>query len=408
MDNFTAILQQTGSLSFFLFFCLSALIPTVPLILQKRQGTSVFSSFFDTYYINPNSVNIHFPEKKRNLIVVFMESWESSYLSKNDGGAFEQTLIPQFVALTKKHTSFYHTNSGGGMDIYGTSSTIGGTVAKLSGIPLSGVFKVTHEKSESFLPYAITLNDILAKEGYNQVFSYATEKEFAKTGLLFQTHGNVAFHDVNYYREKGLFTAPRYNAWGFFDYMLYDFAKNTITELAAKPEPFFYGFALVDTHMGTPVICERCEKSTSPNEQFWDVIRCADKQIASFIEWAEMQPWFANTAIVVFGDHLLPDRPGFFPETPTVERTWLNLFVNPAITATCTTNRRFSSFDMFPTILEAIGVSIEGHGLAFGRSLFSTRPTLLEELNDKVYINNELAKRSTQYEAFISEPNAAN
>ncbi len=52
--------------------------------------------------------------------------------------------------------------------------------------------------------------------------------------------------------------------------------------------------------------------------------------------------------------------------------------------------------DIFPTVLSAMGFSIEGERLGLGTNLFSTRKTLSEELGLK-YEFDELSKYSDYY-----------
>ena len=60
-------------------------------------------------------------------------------------------------------------------------------------------------------------------------------------------------------------------------------------------------------------------------------------------------------------------------------RTVYNLFINPAVTPVETQNRQFSTLDMFPSTLAAMGVKIDGDRLALGTNLFSEKKTLIEE-----------------------------
>lgn len=45
------------------------------------------STLFEDYYVDPNNVDINFPENKRNLLLIYMESMESTYASTDVGGA---------------------------------------------------------------------------------------------------------------------------------------------------------------------------------------------------------------------------------------------------------------------------------------------------------------------------------
>lgn len=43
---------------------------------------------------NPAKVKMTFPKEKKNLIYIFMESMESSYADKEDGGTMDDNYIP--------------------------------------------------------------------------------------------------------------------------------------------------------------------------------------------------------------------------------------------------------------------------------------------------------------------------
>ena len=63
---------------------------------------------------------------------------------------------------------------------------------------------------------------------------------------------------------------------------------------------------------------------------------------------------------------------------------------------TKTTNRQFTSLDMFPTTLAALGAEIEGERLALGTNLYSNKKTIIEEKGYS-YVFNELNIRSSFY-----------
>ena len=54
-----------------------------------------------------------FPEKKRNLIYIFLESMENTYMSKLDGGAYDINYIPDLTALAEENLNFSHTDQVG-------------------------------------------------------------------------------------------------------------------------------------------------------------------------------------------------------------------------------------------------------------------------------------------------------
>ena len=70
----------------------------------KNQMES--SKFIEDNYVKPDTVNVTFPEKKRNLIYIFMESMESTFISKDEGGVMNYNLIPELTKLAQDNTNF--------------------------------------------------------------------------------------------------------------------------------------------------------------------------------------------------------------------------------------------------------------------------------------------------------------
>lgn len=78
------------------------------------------------------------------------------------------------------------------------------------------------------------------------------------------------------------------------------------------------------------------------------------------------------------------------------KRTGYNVILNSKVEPIRENNRAFTSLDMFPTTLAAMGVKIEGDKLGLGVNLFSDEPTLTEKYGYG-YVELELSKKSTFY-----------
>ena len=64
------------------------------------------------------------------------------------------------------------------------------------------------------------------------------------------------------------------------------------------------------------------------------------------------------------------------------------------------TRRTFSNLDLAPSILEALGWELPGHGFALGRSLFANEPTMLE-IYGRDSLDVLLRQRSVQYDSLL-------
>lgn len=373
------------------------------------------SDFYKNEYITPKYENIVFPENKKNLIVILLESMESSFTSKENSGLFDINLIPNLSILANENINFSNTAKiGGGTDLSGTGWTIAAMTSKFAGLPYN-LIEVENQNHFVFLPSAITLNDILNRNGYEQLFIFGSDKSFGGRDTFLETHGEVNIHDIQWYKEHNMLPKDYFVYWGFEDKKLYDFAKVELDILSQEDKPFMFGLLTVDTHMPTGYQCEDCP--TTENMPIKNTVLCADKMISDFLEWCKTQSWYDNTTIVIMGDHLFMATKETNPfgnddyitmhslknELEGMEnnpRRWLDIFINatPVYNEYNIKNRKFSSLDMFPTILASIGCTIKDDKLGFGVNLFSNEKTLCERFPEN-YINSQLMTRNKQYES---------
>lgn len=396
------LILKSANIILFIFSTNNVLLCLDSLIMNFRLDRYLSSYFEQTEiykkeYIDPANIEFRFPEQKRNLILIFLESMESTFFRTIDGGDFNEDLIPELRDLALNHIHFSDSHQlGGAIQLNGTGWTIAGIVSQTLGIPLNiPIFDQPYKKPNHFLPNVIGLTDILSQAGYQQRFLIGSDKEFANRDIFFETHGNVMIKDLNYYKSINKLPKDYFVWWGFEDEKLYQFAKEELLELSSKSEPFNLILLTVDTHFFDGYLSSSCQKKF--DAQYKNVLACASKQVAGFVKWIQKQHFYKNTTIVIVGDHLYMD--GSFVSAEANRRIF-NVFINPASKPVKNTHRKFSSFDIFPSILDSIGVEYNAPGLGLGRSLFKDTVTLLEKYNVE-YINQEIIKRSKEYNKFI-------
>ena len=130
------------------------------------------------------------------------------------------------------------------------------------------------------------------------------------------------------------------------------------------------------------------------------VILCADKMIFEFLEWCKAQSWYEDTVIVIVGDHLTMQSDFYNISDKNYKRTVYNAIINSAVEPKHTKNRLFTTMDMYPTTLAAMGAKIDGDRLGLGTNLFSGKKTIIEKLGFD-YVNEEISKKSTFYDNYI-------
>jgi len=358
------------------------------------------SDFIERHYVDPRHANIQFPETRRNLIFIYLESAETSFMSVELGGGSATNLIPELTELAQRYVHFSNTDKfGGALQVVGTGWTIAGMFASTAGLPLTlPLDGNAMNRFEYFAPGVFPLGSILQQEGYNQMLIVGSDAEFGGRYSFFTQHGNYMIRDVFTAETDGIISEGRRVWWGFEDMKLYEYAKMQLSYLAALDAPFNLTLLTVDTHHIDGFVCPLC--IVYYVRQYNNVIRCGSRQLYDFITWVQAQDFYENTTIVILGDHLSmqPDLPDHLYEGHV--RTIYNAIINSAVETENEKNRIFTKMDFFPTTLAAMGVTIEGDRLALGVNLFSNLPTF-PEIYGLEKFESELRSRSRFYNSLL-------
>lgn len=370
------------------------------------------SGLYEKAYINPEKVNLTFPEKKRNLIYIFMESMETTYISKDLGGAQKENLLPNLTNRIQNGEAINFSNSdtiGGALPIRLTGFTVGGMVAQSAGVPVRTSLdnntldnNSNYQNLKQFLPGAYSIGDILEKNGYQNLLLLGSDANFGGRKTYFQQHGNYQILDYNYAIENKWIPSDYHVWWGYEDKKLFENAKNVVTQAASSDKPFNLTMLTADTHFEDGYMSAETPKLY--DNQYSNVIHYSDQLVNEFINWVQQQPFYENTTIVISGDHLSMDKDYFNDISDKYQRTVFNEIINSPIQAENTKNRQFTTFDLYPTTLAALGVEIEGNRLGLGTNLFSGTKTVPERLGYQNF-EDEVTKKSDYYDQKIAKDN---
>lgn len=361
------------------------------------------TELYEQYYVDGRNVTLKFPEKKRNLIYIFLESMETTYADESSGGAMQKNYIPELTELSMANISFAENGVlNGAHTVPGATFTMGALVAQTSGVPINetlvsnSTLNGTWESENNYLPGVWSIGDVLAEEGYEQEFMIGSDASFAGRGSFFRGHGNYRIFD--YYKAVSEEKLPEdyWVWWGYEDSKLIDFAKEEILAMAEGGKPFNFTMLTVDTHFTGGYVCGECGKAY--DLQYSNVIACSSSQISAFIDWIIEQDFYENTTIVIAGDHLTMDSGYIWLEgAENFDRRVYFTIMNPAEhVVEKVRERNYTTMDIYPTTLAALGVEIEGDRLGLGVNLFSDTPTLFEEFGEE-YLDEELLKNSRFY-----------
>ncbi len=379
----------------------------VPQYLNSLRETS---QIYEEHYVDPEQVDLVFPEEPNNLIMIYLESMENTLASKEAGGQMDSSVIPELeeLALSDQTVSFSHTETGlgGAQPVLGTTWTAASLVAHQLGIPIT--YNITNSEDNEygnlnkFFPGTYGIGEVLHEAGYNQSFLMGSEATFGGRDKLLNQHGPYKILDYTYAQKNELIPKDYRVWWGYEDKRLFDFARDEVERLASKDEPFNFQMLTVDTHFPDGYLDETCP--TPHSRQYDNVYACSSMWVSEFIEWTQSQPFAEDTTIVVVGDHLGMQQ-SYYDEIIGDEnytRTTYNAIINPNTRHELTNSRQFAAFDMYPTTLAALGVKIPGERLGMGTNLFAqSHPTLLEQYGTLDNLNAELAKRNSFYDRVI-------
>lgn len=373
-------------------------------LLENKMGLcsyirkqSIYSKMIEKNYLDPIEVDITFPENKRNLIYIYLESMEITYADSQNGGAYKENYIPELTELARENECFSDGDKlNGAYSLYGTTWTMGGMFAESTGLPLKANIYNNMNKQDDFFSNIVAIGDILKEEGYNNELMVGSDVEFGGREKFYRTHGDYFCFDYIYAKNAHYIPENYHEFWGFEDEKLFEYAKQELKRLSKTEEPFNLTLLTVDTHFEDGYVCRLCDKKYGDN-QYANVISCSSRQVYNFVEWIKEQDFYDNTTIVISGDHPTMDVDFCNSIDDDYQRRVYTTFINSTKTPGDKGYRMYSTFDFFPTTISALGAEIAGSRLGLGVDLFSEEESLVERYGyDKCM--DELSRKSVFYD----------
>lgn len=303
----------------------------------------------------------------RNLIVIYLESVENAMA---DDELFEKNMLEPVERATEGWESIpsLHTYDGGGW-------TMAGIVGTQCGIPLrtdntfNDNFDLNKLGSEgyeitSYLPGATCLGDVLAREGYRNVFMGGADANFAGKGSFLSTHGYDEIHDLQEWRAAGE-TEIRED-WGLSDRRLFELAREQVVRLHEQQQPFNLTMLTLDTHE-YPYLYDSCVQDTEA--PLTSITFCSMEQVAGFVDALGELGILEDTSVVLMGDHRkqVAEGSSFWNELGAREDR--SLFTRVWSPDGARFERgRLDQLSMYPTLLELAGIELEDHRAGAGVS----------------------------------------
>jgi phosphoglycerol transferase len=317
--------------------------------------------YFSGSYIDPRNVRLK-AERPKSLILIYVESLENTY---SDPALFGRDLLHRLNAYKSQARAISFDDY---RQLLGTHFTIAALVATQCGLPLKSIAlfggNTQGEQVDRFLPRARCLGDLLADRGYTNVFLNGSSLAFAGVGKFFRDH----HYSKVVGREEwvGLGADPAtMSGWGLRDDDLFRRARKELDALMKTRRPFNLTVLTIDTHHPYGHLSPHCARQG--HTEFEGIVECTAGQVADFIDYIASRGWLNRVAIVVQGDHLAMGNSSYEKLIQNPNRTVFNLLLGGDGRLAKNTDQ-VTHFDMLPTILDLIGLRVEGERAGLGYS----------------------------------------
>ncbi|WP_240454060.1 sulfatase-like hydrolase/transferase [Halomonas sp. NO4] len=374
LASFTWLTHHDGRWHRAEHFLALALLASNPLLYGVSQrGAAIVTddgAWLDRRYVEP--VVLEAPSSPPNLLLLYLESIERTYADRERFG----DAYADLEALGEEALVFE-----GVKQIDNTGWTMAGMIASQCGTPLmpAGLLHDSQlEPLNRVVPGVDCLGDVLSEHGYRLSYLGGASTDFAGKGVFYNDHGFDRILGRDELQPR--LDDPDYvNNWGLYDDSLYDFTVEEIRRLNEAGEPWGLVNLSITGHAPYGYPAERCRERQGEfdDQDILYSVECSAWLARNLLARLDDEGLLNNTLVVIASDHLTM-RVSAWEQLIESERENTFMLLGPYVPAE-RRQREASMMDVFPTVLEAMGFTIDWHRAGLGVSLLSNEPTLVEE-----------------------------
>ncbi len=383
---FNSFLQKKYTTPLLLFFSLTYF--SYGLGFVPFFQTLIGEDFFSSAYVNPKTIKFVAPVKKKNLILLYVESLEVGLRNKNIHGVNLVDAIDKIDGVSI--SNFFPAP--------GTGWSLAGMLSSQCSIPLKPYYHGNVDLPQIFLPSAICLGDILAQFGYNQYFLVGPDLKFDGMDRYYFNHGYKQAIGRDEWHKRKL-SPELFTGWGDgpHDDTLLEEAKKIIHQNNIANKIYNLTLITTDNHGPEGFPSPRClehEKSSG----FRGTYQCTSRFISKFIADLKKENLLDNTVVVIMGDHPFMEngaQSAFFPDPRFV---YIKMIYNDHAKPL---RDKMTHFDVAPSILDLLGFTNSSHSrFGLGVSLFSKVDTKKHNDHFELVTSNKILNHSLTYDSF--------
>jgi len=291
-------------------------------------------------------VPTNLPPRHDNVLVIIIESLAAEYCGFENGGP---RYTPFLDTLAQASLVFPNHYANGRRSIEVMSSVLAGLPSLMDEAWTESVYRDNR---------LLGLGKLLSEHGYTTSFFHGAHKGSMRFDLFMELAGMTNYVGLAEYPGKGDFDGN----WGIFDE---PFLQFTAQELTRQKAPFAAAVFTLTSHHPYTVPAQHAGRFPEGTLPIHRTVRYVDYALEQFFATARQQPWYSNTLFIITADHTQQ------LEHPTPLGTYrvpLLLFHPRGRVTGMDTNRVTQHVDVFPTLLDYLGVAAPER-LLFGRSL---------------------------------------
>lgn len=327
-------------------------------------------------------------EKTKNLIYIYLESFEKLYL--------DEKLFPWVAKNLQnlKENSIYFENVE---QAFWTNWTIAWMVWSQCWIPLINTWWWGNSMHwiKDFLPWAFCIWDYLKKAWYELSYFWWADLTFAWKWNFYKSH---SFSNIYWKKEleKKLKDENYKNYWWLYDDSLFDFVFDEYDRLSSEDKSFWLFTITMDTHLNDAFVSKSCPKKDFDKE-ILKSYNCSDFLLWNFLERIKNHKNFKNTIIVISSDHYAMNANSTIDILNKNSNDRRNLFLIIDWEEKQKIYKNSTTLDIWPTILNKLWFEV--NKLWFWVNIFS---------EEKWIENLKLRNYRDLFESFWSFPSLKN
>jgi len=307
----------------------------------------------------PKVVNNPPKEKKKNVILIMVESLSAEYMGIYGN---KKNLTPYLDKLTQKSLFFNN------LFATGTRTVRGMEAVTLSVPPTAGRSIVKRPINNSL----DSIGDVFSDNGYENRFIYAGHGYFDNMNNFFSKNGFSIVDRLDFKDDEVTFS----NAWGVCDEDLLNKVSQEADKSFKAKKPFFSFVMTTSNHRPYTYPDNKIDIPSHTGRD--GAVKYTDFAIGKFLEKAKTKPWFNDTIFVIIADH---NGGSAGKNALPLYRYKIPLIIySPSNIKPQTITKLSSQIDTMPTLFNLLGISY--------KKKFYGNNILDEKFKERAFIGN--------------------